>query len=149
MQICSWYTEHEKPLPGLFFDLRLSFQMSCWSLASREANIVTGHLDGKKKWRQEKKRDRERERPNKKAETTAEAVGFALILWTSHWHKGFGQGQYPWIASPTAELLGAPSTLRPRAAADCFVSGAFCFLPVLSLSSPKQTKDLAGRDTLL
>lgn len=110
---------------------------------------MMGHLDGKKKWGQEKKRDRGKERPNKKSETTAEAVGFAPVLWTSHWHKGLRQDQHPWLASPAAELLGAPGTLRPRAAAGCLISDGFCFLPVLSLSSPKQTKDLAGRDTFL
>lgn len=64
-------------------------------------------------------------------------------------HKGLRQGQHPWILSPAVELLGAPSTLRPRAAVGCLVSGTFCFLPVLSLSSPKRTKDLDGRDTFL
>lgn len=80
MQIRSWYTEHEKPLPGLFFDLRLSFQMGCWSLVPRGANSVMGHLDGKKKWRKEKKRGTGREMPNKKAESAAEAVAFAWVV---------------------------------------------------------------------
>lgn len=49
MQICSWYTEHDKPLPGLYFDLKLiSSQMSYWSLVPGGANTGMEHLDGKK-----------------------------------------------------------------------------------------------------
>lgn len=44
------------------------------------------------------------------------------------------------MVSPAAELLGASGSQRPGAAAGCLVSGAFCFLPVPSLRSPKQTK---------
>lgn len=104
----------------------------------RGADIGMGRGNG------ERFLDRRREKPKKKAEATAESVCFAPILWTSHWHKGLRQGQYPWIASPGAELLGVPSTLRAREAVGCLVSGAFCFLPVLSLSSRKKQRKGSG-----
>lgn len=68
--------------------------MSYWGLWCQEGPILAwGAWIGRKNG--ERFLDQRRKRPKKKAEVTAGAVSFASILLTSHWHKGFRQGQYP------------------------------------------------------
>lgn len=91
MQICSWYTEHDKPLPGLSFDLGLFLSKEAIGLWCQKGPILgwgtwMGGRNGQRFL------DRRRERPNKKAEAISEGVSFVPVLWTFYWPKGLSQG---------------------------------------------------------
>lgn len=98
MQICSWYTEHSKPLPRLFFFAQtISYFFPnelLRSLILRGASLGMGHLDGKKKWGKVSGPEKERA----KGESRCHCRGCEFYRppptphpqppLASHWHKG-------------------------------------------------------------
>lgn len=105
MQISSWYTEHDKPLPGLFLTQDYFFPNKLLVSGARRGCYWDGALGleeeiGNGFWQMG--RNGQRERPNKKAEAVSECVSLGPVVWAFHWHKGLRQGQHAWLASPGA-----------------------------------------------
>lgn len=150
MQIRSWYTEHSKPLPRLFFCPDYVLFLFKWAIGVSEAKrgqYWDGAL-GKKKWG--KVSGPEQGRAEEESRCPCRGCGFTEFPpppppLASHWRKGLRQvslDSFSW-----SRAAWSPGTLRPREGISC-LSGPFYFLPVLSLSSSKQTKE-SGWTTVL
>lgn len=112
----------------------------------RGANIGMGCLDRKKKWG--KVSGPEKEKAKEESRGHCRGCEFCLHPVDLSLAQGIQAGPVS-LTTPGAELLGVPSTLRPREAVSYLVRGTFYFLPVLSLSSQSRRRDLAGRNTFL